>query len=137
MRIADYTVSQFGGLNTFIRDTKTLKPGIATQSLNWLTGKFGDHIELRRGQALLGQTRVDGSGKITGIGVGIRYDGAEVPFFSYGKKVKYYNDSDDDTHEVGSDLLGSAADGEDVWFSPYQNLAGSMMYLGSPNSGIW
>lgn len=137
MRINDFTVSQFGGLNTFIKDTKSLKPGIATSSLNWLTGKFGDHIELRRGQALLGQTRNDGTGKITGLGVGIRYDATEVPFFSYGQKVKYYNSTDDDTHEVGTDVLGSAASGEDVWFSPYQNLAGSMVYFGSPNSGVF
>ena len=69
MRLPDYTVSQFGGLNTFIKDTKTLKPGVATDSLNWVTAKFGDHIELRRGSALLGQTRVSGAGKITGLGV--------------------------------------------------------------------
>ena len=39
MRIPDYVVSSFGGLNTFIKDKKTLKPGIATDSLNWLTAK--------------------------------------------------------------------------------------------------
>src|SRR4051794_4702853 len=137
MRLPDVTVSQFGGLNTFIKDKKTLKPGIATDSKNWLTAKYGDHIELRRGQALLGQTRLSGAGKVTGLGVGVRYDGVEVPFFSHGKKVKYYNVTDDDTHEVGSDLLGSTADGEDAWFSPYQNLAGSFVYVGSPNSGIF
>jgi hypothetical protein len=137
MRIPDFTVSQFGGLNTFIKDKKTLKPGIATDSKNWLTAKFGDHIELRRGTALLGQIRATGAGKVTGLGVGIRNDGTEVPFFSHGKKVKYYNSSDDDTHEVGSDLLGTPADGEDVWFSPYQNLAGAFVYFGSPNSGIF
>jgi hypothetical protein len=37
---------------------------------NWITGKYGDHIELRRGTLLLGQTRQTGSGKITGLGVG-------------------------------------------------------------------
>src|SRR5258705_9953265 len=80
MRIPDFTVSQFGGLNTVIKDTKTLKPGIAVDSLNWTTAKYGDHIELRRGQALLGETRVDGAGKITGLGVGVRYDGGMFPF---------------------------------------------------------
>lgn len=35
------------------------------------------------------------------------------------------------------DVLGANADGEDVWFQPYQNLAGSFMYLGSPNSGVY
>jgi hypothetical protein len=137
MRIADFTVSQFPGLNTFIRDTKTLKPGIATQNKNWSTGKFGDHIELRRGKLLLGQTRQNGSGKITGLGVGTRYDGVQVPFFSHGKKLKYYDSTLDDTVEIGSDILGTAADGEDVWFAPYSNLAGSIMYVGSPNGGTF
>ncbi len=137
MNIPDFTVSSFSGQNTFIKDTKTLKPGIATSALNWVTSKFGDHIELRRGSQLLGATRQSGVGKVTGIGVGLRNDGTQVPFFSHGQKVKYYDADDDDTHEVGTDLLGSAADGEDVWFSFYQNLAGSMMYLGSPNSGTF
>ena len=137
MNIPDFTVSKFLGLNTSIKDTKSLKPGVAVDSVNWLTGKFGDHIELRRGTALLGQTRESGTGKVTGLGVGIRYDGIEIPFFSHGQKVKYYDADDDDVHEVGTDLLGDAADGEDVWFSPYSNLAGAMMYAGSPNSGIF
>src|SRR4051794_21147637 len=122
MRISDFTVSSFGGQNTVIKDTKSLKPGIATDAKNWLTGKFGDHIERRRGSALLGQTRQSGAGKITGLGVGIRYDGVQVPFFSYGRKVKYYDATTADTIEVGSNLLASAQDGADCWFSPYQNL---------------
>jgi hypothetical protein len=137
MRIPDYTVSQFSGLNTFIKDLKTLKPGVATSSLNWITGKYGDHIELRRGSALLGQTRVDGAGKVTGLGVGLRYDGVQVPFWSRGRKIEYYSAATDDRAEVGSNILPVAADGEDCWFSPYANLAGSMMYAGSPNSGIY
>jgi len=137
MMLTDYTVSQFRGMNTFVKDTKTLKPGIATENKNWLTSKFGDHIELRRGSALLGETRQTGPGKVTGLGVGIRYDGEQIPFFSHGRKVRYYNDSDDETHEVGTDLLPAAASGEDVWFGAYQNLAGSHMYLGSRSSGIY
>jgi hypothetical protein len=137
MRIPNYTVSQFSGLNTFIKDLKTLKPGVATDSLNWVTGKYGDHIELRRGSALLGNTRISGAGKITGLGVGTRYDGVQVPFWSRGKKLEYYNAATDDRAEVGSDVLGVKADGEDCWFSPYANLGGSMMYAGSPNSGIY
>jgi hypothetical protein len=30
----------------------------------------------------------------------------------------------------GGTTLPSGADGEDVWFSPYQNLAGSFVYCG-------
>jgi hypothetical protein len=135
--ISEITVSQFAGLDTFIKDTKTLKAGIATDSKNWVTGKFGDHIELRRGKLLLGQTRQSGSGKITGLDVGTRYDGVQVPFYSYGKKLKYYDATLDDTVEIGSDILGTPADGEDVWFAPYSNLAGSIVYVGSPNSGVF
>lgn len=137
MRLNDYTVSQFGGLNTFVKDVKTLKPGIAVDNTNWLTSKYGDHIVLRRGKAQLGQTTVNGAGKVTGLGIGLRYDGTRVPFFSHGKKLKYYDATLDDTVEIGTDILGTAADGEDVWFSKYQNLAGSMMYAGSPHSGTF
>lgn len=137
MRIKDFSVSEFRGLNTVINDIATLNKGVSPDSLNWITGKFKDNISLRRGQALLGQTRVDGAGKITGLGVGTKYNGSQVPFFSYGRKVKYYDVVTDDTVEVGSDLLPTGADGEDVWFTPYQNLAGSFMYLGSQNSSVY
>src|SRR4051794_4249637 len=96
MKIPDFPVSKFGGLNTAVKDTRTLKPGVAVDAKNWLTGKYGDHIELRRGQALLGQTRQTGSGKITGLGVGVRYDGTEVPFRARGQKLEYYDATTDD-----------------------------------------
>lgn len=139
MIIPDYTISKYYGLNTNIKDIKTLKPGISPDSLNWITGgREGDHIELRRGQALLGQTRnEDVGGKITGLGVGIRYDGVEVPFFAHTRKIKYYDSATDDNIEVGTDMLPAGASGEDVWFQAYQALAGSFVYLGSPNSGVY
>src|SRR5438552_1894979 len=126
MRIPDYEVSAaakrpFRGLNTTIKDAKAIVPGFASDSKNWLTAKYGDHIELRRGQALLGQTRQSGSGKVTGLGVGVRYDGVGVPFRSRGQKIEYYDATSDDWIENGSSILGTAADGEDVWVSPYQN----------------
>lgn len=133
----DFVVSNFGGLNTTIKDLKALKPGISPDSLNWLTGKYGDHIELRRGYARLGLTEQTGNGKVTGLGVARKYDGSEVPFYSHGQKIKYYDVVTDDTVEVGTDRLGTSADGEDVWFAPYQSLAGSMIYAGSPNSGVF
>lgn len=137
MIIKDFTVTQFPGMNTAIPDLYTLKKGVSPDSLNWITGKFGDSISLRRGQALLGQTRQTGAGKVTGLGVGTRYDGVQVPFYSHGRKVKYYNVSTDDTVEISSNVLPTGADGEDVWFAPYQNLGGSFIYYGSPNSSIY
>lgn len=135
--VPDFTVSNFQGLNTAIKDIKTLKPGVSPDSLNWITGKYGDHIELRRGYARLGTTEVTGNGKVTGIGRGIRYDGTEVLWFSYGRVVKYYDIATDDVVEVGTNLLPTTADGSDVWFQAYQNLAGSFMYLGSANSSTY
>jgi len=136
MILNDFTVSTFYGLNTSVRDIKTLKPGVSPDAQNWLTGRERDHIELRRGYARLGATD-GGSGKVTGIGIGLRYDGVSIPWFSYGRKVNYYNVDTDDTVEVGSNLLPVGASGEDVWFAPYQSLAGSFMYLGSQNSSIY
>ncbi len=133
----DFVLSTFFGQNTAVKDLKTLKPGVSPDSLNWLTGKERDHIELRRGYARLGTSEQSGNGKITGLGVGVRYDGTQVPWYSHGRKVKYYDVTTDDTIEVGSNLLPTTADGEDVWFRPYQNLAGSFMYLGSANSGVY
>ena len=137
MRIPDFSIDSFYGLNTSVKDIKTLKPGISPDSLNWITSRYNDSIELRRGYARLGLTEVTGNGKVTGIGVGIRYDATQVVWFSYGRKVKYYDSTTDDVVEVGTDLLPSTADGEDVWMRAYQGLAGSFLYLGSQNSGVY
>lgn len=137
MRIPDYTVSQFLGLNTFVKDTKSLKPGVASDALNWTTGKYGDHIELRRGSALLGQTRQTGAGKITGLGIGLKYDGTSIPFFTHDRKIKYYDATTDDTVEVGTDKLYAAQSGEDTWIQPYQNLGGSFVYVGGKDTSVF
>ena len=135
--INDFTINNFFGLNTVVRDIKVLKPGTSPDSLNWICSKEQDSISLRRGYARLGQTEVTGAGKVTGIGTGVRYDGQSILWFSHGRKVKYYNDSTDDNVEVGTDLLPATADGEDVWMRAYQGLAGSFMYLGSPTSSVY
>lgn len=137
MKISDWTCSEFSGLNTSISDLATLKKGVSPDSLNFITGRFGDHIELRRGQALLGATRQTGNGKITGLGVGLTYAGTQVPFYSYLRKLNYYNATTADTVEIGSDTLPLVASGEDVWFTPYQNLGGAFIFAGSPNSSIY
>lgn len=133
----DFTINTFYGLNTAIKDIKALRPGTSPDSVNWITSKEKDSISLRRGYKLLGQTAIDGTGRVTGMGTGIRYDGTQVLWYSHGTKVKYYNEATDDVVEVGSDLLPTAADDEDVWFRAYQGLAGSFMYLGSPNSSVY
>lgn len=133
----DYTISEFYGQATAVKDLKTLKPGFSPDALNWITTKEKDAIELRRGYARLGATEVTGNGRVTGLGVSTRYDGTQVVHYSYGRKVKYYDTTTADMVEVGTDLLPAAADGEDVWMRQYQGLAGSFAYIGSPNSSVY
>lgn len=133
----DFSINTFYGLNTAVKDIKTLRVGSTPDSLNWITSKEKDSISLRRGYTLLGETEATGTGRVTGMGVGIRYDGTQVVWYSHGRKVKYYDESTEDTAEVGTDLLPALADGEDVWFRAYQSLAGSFVYLGSPNSSVY
>ncbi len=133
----DYKLSTFYGLQTSIKDTKTLKPGTSPDSSNWLTGKYKDHIELRRGYARLHTTENIGNGKITGLGIGIKYDGTEIPFFSYDRKLNYYDSVTANLAEIGSDILPAGASNDDVWIRPYQALAGSFVYIGSQNSGVY
>jgi hypothetical protein len=117
-------------------EDETLPKGAASDSLNWLTK--GDHIELRRGQTLMGAS-VDGAGRVTGLRVGSKLDGAatQVLFATYLRKLRYYDESTDDWVESGSDVLPAAASGEDVAMTPYSSLAGSFVYASSPNSDIY
>lgn len=132
--LPDYRVAVWEGLNTYIKDLKELSDGQSPDSLNWLTGKYKDHIELRRGYALLGTNRVAGAGRVTGLGIGMKYDGTQIPFYSYAQKLNYYNASSQTTIEIGSNMMPAAANGDDVSILPYQNIAGSWVYFTSPNS---
>ncbi len=133
----DYTVANFYGINSAIKDTKALKAGYSPDSLNWITSRENDSISLRRGYARLGLSEVTGNGKVTGIGVATGYSGDQQLWFSYGRKVKYYSATLDDVVEIGTDLLPVAADGENVWFEAYSGLGGPYMYFGSPNSSVY
>lgn len=137
IQLPDYVVSNFSGLNTSIKDIKSLPKGVSPDSLNWITGRDGDHIELRRGQALLGQTRKTGTGRVSGLGIGVRYDGVQIPFYTYGRKLNYYNPTTDDTTEIGTDTLPVVASSDDVAIANYQGLAGSFIYASSKNSSIY
>lgn len=133
----DYQIANFYGINSSIKDKKALKPGYSPDSLNWLTAKEKDSISLRRGYARLGLTEVTGNGKVTGIGVAVGYNGDEQLWFSYDRKVKYYNATLDDVVEVGSNMLPVAANDEDTWFQPYAGLGGAFILCGSPNSSVY
>lgn len=121
------------GLFTRFED-ESIPLGAASDSNNWMT--FGDRIELRRGQTLLG-TDVSGVGNVSGLIVGRRFDGTQIPFYTYDRKIKYYDASSEDWVEAGTNTLPAAASGEDISMDQYHSLAGAMVYVSSKNSGIY
>lgn len=129
----------WGGLNTATKDNRDMEPGESYDELNWLTGRDKDNIQLRRGQALLGTTRrniIDQH--VSGMRVGVALDGSEVPFYTFGQKIMYYNLGLNDTEEVDTvDILPVAANDEDTTIETYTNTAGSFVYLSSLNSNIY
>lgn len=126
---------KWGTLNTAVKDPRFLSFGDSYDEVNWLTGREGDNIQLRRGYAILGATRRTGTA-VTGLGIGL-IGSSQIPYFSTGRQVFYYDETSDDTIEVGTNLLPAAASGEDTNLMPYQNLAGYWMYLTSPHSSIY
>lgn len=117
-------------------ENESIPVGAASDSLNWQS--FGDRIELRRGQALMGSD-VDGVGRIRGLLVGNRFDGTQVTFRMRDRKIEYYDTVTEDWIESGSDVLPALADTEDddLAGDQYHSLAGAMAYFSSKNSGIY
>lgn len=126
------TQTKFLGTQTSL-GAHELPEGKASDSLNWLTTPT--KIELRRGYALLGTTEATGLGRISGLAVAKKFNNTQIPFRTDGKKIRYYDSALLEWVEIGVDLLGTAADGEDVSFAPYQPLPGSQLWLNSPHSG--
>lgn len=139
-QLDDFIVDQWGGLNTAIKSAKDLPLGVSPDSLNWITGwdpnqKKGDHIELRRGMALLGTNRNKGAGSVNGLGVGITISGIQIPFWSYRNNLFYYNASSQ--LNVSSGTLSSAAVNDYISIEAFQGLAGAFVYVSSPNSSMY
>lgn len=137
--LPDAIFDEWLGLNTAILSAKDLKPGESPASINWITGwdpvnKRGDHIELRRGMALLGNRQL-GSGGVMGLGVGIDLIGNQVPFWSYPGNLMYYNSVNEQNIQISTLPAASVND----WFSiePFQGIAGNFVYVSSPNSSIY
>lgn len=129
---------KWGGLNTSVKDNRYLDRGESYEQNNWITGRDQDHIELRRGSFILGNTTRNVAGAfITGLGIGIKNDGTQIPFFSYLQKILYYDPIADNTFEIGTNILPILASGDNTNFMPYQNLAGSYVYLTSLNSSLY
>lgn len=113
----------------------SISPQSVSDMLNFTTN--GDRMELRRGMKILG-TEIDGNGKITGLHTSSKPNGDNLLYSSYGRKVRYYDDTTEDWVEVSSDLLPTTADGEDIAFASYSSpVAGIQLFISSPNSGLW
>lgn len=137
--IEDFVVDSWGGLNTAIKSAKDLPIGVSPDSMNWITGwdpnqKKGDHIELRRGMALLG-TRNTAHGSVNGLGIGRLPNGNQVPFFSFANNLQYYDASTLAT--VGFYTMPAAAENDDISIESFQSLAGSFVYISSLNSSLY
>lgn len=138
--IPDVIFDEWLGLNTAIKSAKDLKVGESPDSLNWVTGwdpvnKRGDHIELRRGMAVLGSDRRLGSGGVTGLGVGIDLSGNQIPFWSYPGQLMYYNAATN--LNVNISTLPLASQGDYFSIEPFQGIAGNFVYVSSPNSSLY
>ena len=106
----------------------------ASSSLNWLTE--GDKITLRRGYSLVGAA-IAGVNKVTGLSIPRRSTGTTQPFYTYDRKIKYYDSATTDWIEIGTNNFPAGASGEDISFAPYTSLAGVQLFLGSPNSSLY
>lgn len=112
---------------------QSVPEGAAYDSLNWLTEEGA--ITLRRGYAILGPEILT-TGRVSGLGVGIRNDGYQVPFRTRDSKIEEYDAPTNTWIEIGTNALGTAALGEDVSIEPFQSIAGGQVFLNSPNSGL-
>lgn len=132
--LPDYAVTEFLGLNTFIKDLRALQDGETPASLNWITGRYKDNISLRNGSQLLGTTRNLGVGRVSGLAIGTTNAGTQVPFFTYGQTLGYYNGTNTVSQGV---VFPATAANDDFSLMPYKNIAGSFVYLTSPNSAMY
>lgn len=115
--------------------------GSAQDSLNWHF--FGDHAELRRGRALLGEEQV-GVGRVSGIKVARKFDGTQIPFYTYARKLLYHDLTTSTNIEVSTNLFPADVItdttnniGEDISIETQNSLAGNNVYISSPNSGMY
>lgn len=114
-------------------EDRSLPHGASSRSLNWLT-KI-DKIELRGGNTPFGN-EVAGAGKITGFYIAKMSDGTLVPFRTRGKKLEYFKISTSTWTEIGTNVLGTDADGKDIAFAEYHSLAGDQLFINSPKGPL-
>jgi len=124
-KIQDWILGQIDNL-----EARSIPRGSASSSNNWLT--VGDKMELRRGRYILGNQNT-GAGAVKSLIKAKMSDGSERLYRTEGKKLEYYNSTTEIWGEVGTNVLGTAADGEKVSFAEYHSLAGDQLFINSPN----
>lgn len=135
MQVQDYLVKDFSKGTITRVEKESIPRGASSGSLNWIS--LGDRIELRRGQAVMGNA-ISGLGKITGMIVTERFDKTQVALRSRARKIESYNSVTETWDESGpTNILPIVADGEDVAFSSYHSIAGAMVHASSPNSSAY
>lgn len=121
---------KYGVINSLL--AKTIPRGSASDSLNWLTR--GDRMELRRGFKFLGDSSLNtGVGRATGIKKTTNALGVEILWGTYASKLKYFDRTTEEWIENGTDLLGTAANDEDISLEEYVCPAGNQLWVNSPN----
>src|SRR5574343_922671 len=103
-------------------------------SINWITK--GTQIELRRGQYRLALTEILGNNKVSGGIVAQKANGDEVLFFSYDRKVLYYDSTTQEFVEIGSDVLPSGSEDDVITFTSITTVSGPQVWLNSPHAGL-
>jgi hypothetical protein len=130
--IQTFKVTDFPwGLIDTVED-QAIPNGAASRSNNWLTE--GDHIELRRGLDLMGTENL-GTGGILGQHTTYKANGTELAYRKNGRKLEYFNETTSDWAEVGTNIFPAAATTDEASFANYASLAGSQMFVCSPNAG--
>lgn len=132
MALIEFEVKNYNkGIVDSIEDY-SIPENAASKSLNWLTK--GDKVEITGGYTILG-TEDTAAGRISGLHVGTKVNGDKIVIKTTGQKM-YFLDGVTWT-EMGSNVLGIAADGEDISFTEYVSLAGYQIWASSPNSGLY
>lgn len=123
------TVNNFnmGTIDTL--EPQSLPRGAVSNALNWLTQ--ADRLELRSGYKVYGN-KDSSTGKITGYIVAKNSAGTEFAYRTHGQKLERYVSATDTWTELGTNALGTSADGKDISFAEWHPIAGDFVYLNSP-----
>lgn len=137
--LPDYEWNEWHGTNTMTKNAEDLPKGYSPDSLNWLTGwddaqQRSDHIELRLGMNLLGD-RKTGSTFVSGLGVGTKANGTQIPFWCAGQNVYYYDATS--LTNISALTLPSAAANDWVSIEGFSGLGGNFVYVSSYNSSCY